>query len=88
EPGEHSHGDSEAAARTLAAMGFDPSKVSTGGATLTQAAGDAKLSVNGRQISSPHNLIEDEASGLTIRLNGATEGSAKIHVETDTAAMA
>lgn len=88
EPGEHSHGDSEAAAQALAAMGFDPSKVSTGGATLTQAAGDAKLSVNGRQISSPHNLIEDEASGLTIRLNGATQGTANIHVETDTSAMA
>lgn len=77
-----------AAAQALAAMGFDPSKVQDNGATMVQAAGDAKLSVDGRQITSSQNLIEDEVSGLTLRLNGATGSSARIQVEPDTAAMA
>lgn len=81
-----SKGD-EQAAQTLAAMGFNPAQVS-GGAALTQSAQDAKLKIDGREVQSGQNLIEDEPTGLTLRLNGQEGGSATIHVETDTQAMA
>ncbi|WP_329693846.1 flagellar filament capping protein FliD [Aquabacterium sp.] len=79
-------GDDQAA-QTLAAMGFNPAQVS-GGAALTQAAQDARLKIDGREVQSAQNLIEDEPSGLTLRLNGQARGSATIHVETDTQSMA
>lgn len=80
-----SKGD-EQAAQTLAAMGFNPAQVS-GGAALTQSAQDAKLKIDGREVQSAQNLIDDEPSGLTLRLNGEQRGSATIRVETDTQAM-
>ncbi|MBI5927048.1 MAG: flagellar filament capping protein FliD [Aquabacterium sp.] len=75
------------AAQTLAAMGFNPAQVS-GGAALTQPGQDARIKIDGREVQSGQNLIEDEPTGLTLRLNGQEGGSATIHVETDTQAMA
>lgn len=75
------------AAQTLAAMGFNPAQVS-GGEAITQNAQDARLKIDGRDVQSAQNLIDDEPSGLTLRLNGQEGGSATIHVSTDTQAMA
>lgn len=75
------------AAQTLAAMGFNPAQVS-GGEAITQNAQDAKVKIDGRDVQSAQNLIDDEPTGLTLRLNGQESGSATIHVSTDTQAMA
>lgn len=75
------------AAQTLAAMGFNPAQVN-GSAALTQPAQDARIKIDGREVQSGQNLIEDEPTGLTLRLNGQEGGAATIHVETDTQAMA
>lgn len=74
-------------AQTLAAMGFNPAQVS-GSDALTQNAQDAKLKIDGREVQSAQNVMDDEPSGLTLRLNGQESGSATIHVSTDTQAMA
>lgn len=84
--GQPQHDASAEAAQTLASMGFNPASVS-GGAELMQPAKDAKLSIDGRAVQSPQNLIDDEASGLTLRLNGES-GKATVRVETDTQSMA
>lgn len=74
------------AAQALAAMGVDPQSMK-GNDPLTQPAQDARLRIDGRQVQSPQNLIEDEQSGLTFRLNGASPDPVRIHVESDTQAM-
>jgi flagellar hook-associated protein 2 len=76
------------AAQTLAAMGFDPSKVGGGNATQVQPAQDAQIKIDGRQVQSSQNLIEDKATGLSLHLNGVSDEDVKIHVRPDTAAMA
>jgi flagellar hook-associated protein 2 len=76
------------AAQTLAAMGFDPSKVDGGNATQLQAAQDAKVKIDGREVQSSQNLIDDKASGLSLRLNGVSDQDVKIQVRPDTASMA
>lgn len=75
------------AAQALASLGVDPQSVG-GNDPLTQPAQDARLRVNGRQVQSPQNLIEDDGSGLTFRLNGESPDPVRIHVESDTHAMA
>ena len=75
------------AAQTLAAMGFNPAQVS-GGEALTQHAQDAKLKIDGREVQSASNLVEDETSGLTLRINGQEGGQATIQVVSDTQTMA
>lgn len=75
------------AAQALASMGVDPRSVG-GNDPLTQPAQNARLRVDGRQVQSPQNLIEDEDSGLTFRLNGEDPEPVRIHVESDTHAMA
>ncbi|MGC4059450.1 MAG: flagellar filament capping protein FliD [Aquabacterium sp.] len=76
------------AAQTLAAMGFDPSKVDGGNATQVQPAQDAKIKIDGRQVQSGQNLIDDKASGLSLHLNGTSDEDVQIHVRPDTASMA
>lgn len=86
EPGENVNAE---AAQALASMGLNPSSIEEGAGALNQAAQDASLRIDGRQIQSPRNLIEDEVSGLSLRLNGGQQrGSATIHVEADTQSMA
>lgn len=75
------------AAQALASLGVDPQSVG-GNDPLTQPAQDARLRINGRQVQSSQNLIEDEHSGLTLRLNGQSPDPVRIHVESDTQAIA
>lgn len=77
----------EQAAQTLAAMGFDPSKVDGGNATQVQPAQDAQIKIDGRQVQSSQNLIEDKVSGLSLHLNGVSEDEVKIQVRPDAASM-
>ena len=69
-------------ASTLSAMGFDPSRVQ-GGAEQVQPARDAKLRVDGRELTSSQNLVDDEASGLSLRVKSASEKPVEIRVEPD-----
>jgi len=83
---EPANGASGEAAQALASMGVDPSTVK-GSDALTQPAQDARLNINGRSVKSSQNLIEDEASGLTLRLKATSPDTVKVHVESDTQAM-
>lgn len=76
------------AAQALAAMGFNPSSVNGGNATQIQPAQDAKIKIDGREVQSAQNLIEDKTSGLSLRVNGTSDDKVNIHVAPDTAAMA
>lgn len=72
------------AARNLAALGFDPSALSGSTASsLTQAAQDAKLTVNDKPIQSATNLIEDKDTGLNLTLKSASDTPIKLRVESD-----
>ncbi|MBI2731954.1 MAG: flagellar filament capping protein FliD [Aquabacterium sp.] len=75
------------AAQALASMGMDPQSL-RGSNPLNQPAQDARLRIDGREIQSPQNLIEDEPSGLTLRINGSRAEPVKIRVESDTQAIA
>src|SRR5690606_8735879 len=60
--------DDQETADVLSAMGFDPSKVSGDTSKLVQAAQDASVTIDGRQRKSSNNLVEDEATGLSLRV--------------------
>jgi flagellar hook-associated protein 2 len=78
-----------ASAKAIASLGFDPSSSSAPGGQLLQAAQDAKVSIDGRQISAPQNLLEDPRSGLALRVHDTSSGQpAQIQVRPDTSAMA
>ena len=74
--------------QALAALGFDPSSADGGNASLAQPAQDAQLKINGRSVQSAQNLLEDKASGLSLRLNDVSHGDVVIHVQPDTASLA
>ena len=74
--------------QALAALGFDPSAVNGGNATLVQPAQDAQLKIDGRSVQSAQNLLEDKESGLSLRLNDVSHGDVGIHVQPDTASLA
>lgn len=79
-------GTDEQAASALAAMGFDPSKVNGGGDLLVPAQ-DAKVSINGRELRSAQNLVEDDETGLSLRVKSIGHAPVNIHVESDTDAI-
>lgn len=76
------------AAQALASLGVDPRSVGGDNEAVAQPAQDARLRINGRQVQSAQNLIEDDNSGLTLRLNSNSADPVQIHVEADTQAMA
>ncbi|MDO9236613.1 MAG: flagellar filament capping protein FliD [Aquabacterium sp.] len=72
------------AAKNLAALGFDPSALAGNtGSSLTQAAQDAQVQVNGKDIQSAQNQIEDPDSGLRLSIKSASQSKVKINVERD-----
>jgi len=73
--------------QALAALGFDPSAINGGNAALVQAAQDAKLNINGRDVQSAQNMVEDKATGLSLRLHDVSQGEVNIHVKSDTASL-
>jgi flagellar hook-associated protein 2 len=75
------------AAQALAALGFDPSAINGGNATMVQAAQDAKLKIDGREVQSAQNLVEDKATGLSLRLHDVSQGEVNVHVKSDTASL-
>jgi len=72
------------AAKNLAALGFDPSAVSSDtSTTLLQPAQDARLTIDGKARQSGQNLIEDEDTGLHLTLKAASHTDVTINVEPD-----
>jgi len=84
EPSEKATPD---AAQALAALGFDPSAINGGNATMVQAAQDAKIKIDGREVQSAQNLVEDKATGLSLRLHDVSQGEVNLHVKSDTASL-
>jgi flagellar hook-associated protein 2 len=84
EPGQ---GSDPQAAAALAAMGFDPSQVRGGGSELLQPAQDARVKIDGRELKAGQNLVEDEKTGLGLRVKSASQTPVDIRVEPDTEAM-
>jgi flagellar hook-associated protein 2 len=80
-------GSDPRAAAALAAMGFDPGKVDGAGAKLVQPAQDAQLKIDGRELKSAQNLIEDDQTRLSLRVKSASQKPVEIRVEPDTEAM-
>jgi flagellar hook-associated protein 2 len=74
-------------ANALSAMGFDPSKVSGDSAKLIQPAQDAKVEIDGRKLRSSQNLVDDEGSGLSLRVMGRSDAPVTINVSPDTDAI-
>ncbi|MFT3858032.1 MAG: flagellar filament capping protein FliD [Aquabacterium sp.] len=84
---EGEQGMAPEAAEALAALGFDPSKVQGSGSELLQPAQDAEVRIDGRTLKSAQNLLEDEKTGLSLRVKGNTRKPVDIQVEPDTDAM-
>lgn len=84
---EAGEGMDQASANALSAMGFDPSKVRGDVDKLLQPARDARVNIDGRQLQSPQNLVEDEATGLSLRIKAPSDTPVAVRVEPDTEAM-
>lgn len=68
----------------LNALAHDPASVAAGsGATRTQAARDASLTLNGIDILSASNTVEDVVPGVTLNLLKASEKAVEIDVSDD-----
>jgi flagellar hook-associated protein 2 len=74
------------AAQALASLGFNPASTNQG-ASLVQAAQDAQVSIDGRAIQSPRNVIEDEVSGLRLRLRDSSPQDVTVSVRPDTTSI-
>lgn len=79
--------DDQETADVLSAMGFDPSKVSGDTSKLVQPAQDASVTIDGRQRKSSNNLVEDEATGLSLRVLRRTDQPVTVEVTSDTDAI-
>jgi len=79
--------DDQETADVLSAMGFDPSKVSGDTSKLVQPAQDASVTIDGRQRKSSNNLVEDEATGLSLRVRRRTDQPVTVEVTSDTDAI-
>lgn len=63
---------------------FDPATADgSDGMQLLQAAGDARLTVNGRALSSESNVVDDSATGLRLSLHAATQSPVQLNVQQD-----
>lgn len=69
-------------AQTLKHLEFDPPN-NPMGMSLTQAARNAVVKVNGEQIQSSGNFISEIAPGVDLTIKGKGPGTATIRVETD-----
>lgn len=74
------------AAQALASMGMDPKSLSEVD-PLNQPAQNARLRIDGREVQSPQNLLEDGKSGLTVLINSSSTEPVKIRVVSDTQAI-
>lgn len=82
-------GQSNAAAQSLAALGFDPSRIKGGeGMSLQQAAQDAQVRIDERSLSAPQNLIEDPVTELSLGLKAAGPTPVSVQIEPDPQAIA
>lgn len=73
-----------ASAPGLARLAFDPAN-SPVGMGLTEAALDAKATINGVPISSKNNTLSGAIEGLTLTLSQVTTGPVNVGVKSDTA---
>ena len=74
------------AATGLSALGYDASAAGSPMARSMSAA-NAKLSVNGIELSSASNTLTDVVDGLTLNLLKTTTGDVDVSVATDTASV-
>jgi flagellar hook-associated protein 2 len=70
----------------LSKIGFDPPNNATG-ATRTQAAQDAKATINGVSVSSATNSVAGVIPGVTLNLTQQTTTDATLDIAADTAGM-
>jgi flagellar hook-associated protein 2 len=71
----------------LAALSFDPTSATVGPTKLTQAAADAKATVNGLTVTSGTNTLSNVLQGLTINLQKLTTTPVQVTVAQDTASI-
>ncbi len=70
----------------LNALAHDPASVASGnGAMRTQAAGDASFTLNGIDLLSASNSVEDVVPGVTLELLKTTDKTVDINVSDDSA---
>jgi len=67
----------------LGALAYAPD-TGAGGLTQTQAASDAKATINGLSIQSASNTLSNVLDGATLQLNGLTTSPATVSVSSDT----
>lgn len=73
-----------AAQQMLSALGFDPSKMGAqGGMSLTQAAQNAKFTVNGEALEAEDNVAETSPDGVTLQLRATTSQPTTVRVQED-----
>jgi flagellar hook-associated protein 2 len=70
----------------VSALAYDPSTGTTG-TTLKQAAGNAKATINGVEVSSATNTLNDVMTGISLTLGKVTTSDVNIVVAQDTASI-
>jgi flagellar hook-associated protein 2 len=71
----------------LSALNYDPENLPGTGMGLNQSAANAKATLNGIEISSASNTLNNVADGLTLNLTKKTTTAIDISVTQDTASM-
>lgn len=72
----------------LNALAYDPSSVAANsGATLTQAAEDARFTINGIESRSASNTVSDIVPGLTLNLQKTSSTAVEVSIGEDTKAI-
>jgi flagellar hook-associated protein 2 len=70
----------------ISALAYDP-RVNTEGTTLKQAAANAKATINGVEVSSATNTLNDVMTGISLTLGKVTTSDVSIVVAQDTAGI-
>lgn len=71
----------------LSALAYDPEGGASQGMSLNQAGGDAKATLNGIELRSASNTLNNVADGLTVSLLKTTSSPVDLSVAQDTSAM-
>ena len=70
----------------LAALGFDP-MLDRQSTVQTQAAADAKAKINGVEVQSSTNTVNDAVQGVSFKLGKVTDGPVKVSIGIDQGAL-
>lgn len=77
----------ESGAAGLSALAYDASTGGTSSMTRSQAAQNAKATINGLQVSSASNTLTDVVDGVTLQLKKTTSSGVNLTIEQDTASI-